>query len=72
MADKLSVARERLAERILAEFKDKITGATDEPVVGDNPENKFFVGKLLTKDSDTNSRYSSDVFIESVGTDFYI
>ena len=72
MADKLSVAREKLAERILAEFKDKITGATDEPVVGDNPENKFFVGKLLTKDSDTNSGYSSDVFIESVGTDFYI
>ena len=72
MADNLSVARERLAERILAEFKDKITGAADEPVVGDNPENKFFVGKLLTKESDTNSGYSSDVFIESVGADFYI
>ena len=50
----------------------KITGAADEPVVGDNPENKFFVGKLLTKDSDANSGYSSDVFIESVGVDFYI
>ena len=72
MTDKYSTAREKLAERILAEFKDKITGATDEPVIGDNPENKFFVGKLLTKDSDTNSGYSSDVFIESVGADFYI
>jgi len=72
MSDKYSIAREKLAERILAEFKDKITGAADEPVVGDNPENKFFVGKLLTKDSDTNSGYSSDVFIESVGADFYI
>lgn len=72
MADQYSIAREKLAETILAEFKDKITGAADEPVVGDNPENKFFVGKLLTKDSDANSGYSSDVFIESVGADFYI
>ena len=72
MADKYSIAREKLAETILKEFKDKITGAADEPVVGDNPENKFFVGKLLTKDSDANSGYSSDVFIESVGADFYL
>ena len=72
MIDALSVAREKLAERILSEFKDKITGATDEPVVGDNPENCFFVGKLLTKDDDANSGYSSDVFIESVGADFYL
>lgn len=72
MAGNLSVARENLAERILAEFKDKITGAANEPVVGDNPENKFFVGKLLTKDGDGNSGYSSDVFIESVGADFYV
>lgn len=72
MAGNLSVAREKLAERILAEFKDKITGAANEPVVGDNPENKFFVGKLLTKDGDGNSGYSSDVFIESVGADFYV
>lgn len=72
MISVLSVAREMLAEKILAEFKDKITGATDEPVVGDNPENKFFVGKLLTKEDDGNNGYSSDVFIESVGADFYV
>ncbi len=72
MADKLSIAREKLAERILEEFKNKITGAISEPVVGDNPENTFFVGKLLAKDGDANSGYSSDVFIESVGADFYI
>ena len=72
MADKFTVAREKLAERILTDFKDKITGSTDKPVVGDNPENLFFVGKLLTKDSDTTSGYGSDVFIESVGADFYI
>ena len=72
MADKFTVAREKLAERILTDFKDKITGSTDKPVVGDNPENLFFVGKLLTKESDTTSGYGSDVFIESVGADFYI
>lgn len=72
MADKYSAAREKLAERILAEFKDKITGAADEPVVGDNPENRFFVGKLLTRGDDTDSGYGSDVFIESVGADFYV
>lgn len=72
MANDLSIAREKLAATILTEFKDKITGAADEPVVGENPENKFFVGKLLTKEEDGNSGYSSDVFIESVGADFYI
>lgn len=72
MADRFSIAREKLAERILTDFKNKITGAMDEPVVGDNPENLFFVGKLLTKDNDTTSGFGSDVFIESVGADFYI
>ena len=72
MIDKYSIAREKLAGSILAEFKNKITGAANESVVGDNPENKFFVGKLLTKDTDANSGYSSDIFIESVGADFYI
>ncbi len=71
MASNLSVAREKLAEQILKEFKDKITGAQNLPVVGDNPENLFFVGKLLTKD-DSADNYGSDVFIESVGADFYI
>ena len=42
MTDKFSVAREKLAGAILAEFKDKITGAADEPVVGDNPERRGF------------------------------
>ena len=72
MASNLSVAREKLAGAILKEFRDKITGAADEPVIGDNPENKFFVGKLLAKDDDADNGYSSDVFIESVGADFYV
>ena len=72
MTDNLSIAREKLAEQIMNEFKDEITGATDQPVVGENPENKYFVGKLLVKDDDSDSGYGSDVFIESVGADFYI
>lgn len=72
MATNLSVAREKLAEAILRDFKDKVTGATDTQVVGNNPENVFFVGKLLTNGSESNSNHSSDVFIESVGVDFYI
>ena len=72
MSRDLAKAREVLAERILEDFKGKITGAADEPVIGDNPENLFFVGKLLTKEDDASSGYSSDVFIESVGADFYI
>lgn len=72
MGRDLAKAREVLAERILEDFKGKITGAADEPVIGDNPENLFFVGKLLTKEDDASNGYSSDVFIESVGADFYI
>ena len=72
MSRDLAKARKVLAERILEDFKDKITGATNEPVIGDNPENLFFVGKLLTKEDGASSVYSSDAFIESVGADFYI
>lgn len=72
MAGKLAHARQKLAAEILKEFKGKITGETIKTVVGENPENKFFVGKLLTNKSDGGNNYSSDVFIESVGVDFYI
>lgn len=72
MSDKLSKAREMLAGQILEDFKGKITGNKIDYVVGDNPENIFFVGKLLSNKDDGGSGYSSDVFIESVGADFYI
>lgn len=66
------VAREKLAEQILRDFRDKITGDTDEPVAGGDPEEQFFVGKLRAKSGDINNSYSSNVSIESVGADFYI
>lgn len=69
--NKLDIAREKLADRILNDFKERITGENQEYVINENPENCFFVGKLLTTEDDNNS-YSSDVLIDSLGTDFYV
>lgn len=67
----LSKAREHLALQILNDFKGKITGNYSSVCVGENPENKYFVGKLLPVDRQSVS-FGSDVFIESVNVDFYI
>lgn len=72
MPDMLSKAREKLASKILEDFKGKITGDACDIIVGENPENVYFVGKLLSNQEDTNTIHGSDVFIESVGADFYI
>ncbi len=73
MKDKLAQSREKLAFQILNDFKGKITGDLSDFVIGENPENMFFVGKLLSNKSENNKTgHSSDVFIESVGADFYI
>ncbi len=72
MSNDLSKAREKLAEQILEDFKGKITGECEEYVINENPENKYFVGKLLTKSDDVGTSFGSDVFIESIGLDFYI
>lgn len=65
-------AREALANQLLEDFKGKITGFNEDIVVGQNPENKYFVGKLLPNGEEHNVSYSSDVCIESLGADFYI
>ncbi len=73
MGKELSKARQKLASQILKDFKGKITGDNSDFVVDENPENVFFVGKLLSNKSNSNkSGYNSDVFIESVGMDFYV
>jgi hypothetical protein len=69
--NRLDNAREKLADRILEDFKEKITGKNQNYVINENPENCFFVGKLLTTEDDNNS-YSSDVLIDSLGADFYV
>ena len=67
----LDIAREKLADQILSDFKSKITGENENIVIDENPENCFFVGKLLTNDNENNER-SSEVLIDSLGTDFYV
>lgn len=72
MASINSVAHELLAQEILENFKSKITGSNADYIVGENPENRYFVGKLLPVNDSPQSYLGSDVFIESIGADFYI
>ena len=72
MAGNLNKAREKLAIKILDDFKGKITGDYNPICVGENPENKYFVGKLLPIGEGQATSFGSDVFIESIGMDFYI
>lgn len=71
MVNKKSIAHELLAKDILQDFKGKITGNNADYIVGENPENRYFVGKLLPV-SDPQTSSGSDVYIESIGSDFYI
>ena len=72
MANIKSVAHELLAQEILNEFKGKITGDNADYIVGENPENRYFVGKLLPIGDSQTSSWGSDVFIEAIGADFYL
>ena len=64
MANVKSTARELLAKDILQGFKGKITGDNADFIVGENPENRYFVGKLLPVSDSQTSSWGSDVFIE--------
>lgn len=72
MASKMNLAREKLALAILDGFKGRITGDYTDVVVGENPENRYYVGKLLPVGDSSTSSFGSDVFIESIGADFWI
>lgn len=74
MKNHLDKAREAITLQILNDFKDKITGNSIERVSGHNPEEVYFVGKLMSINDDTgkNSNFSSKTFIESISVDFYI
>ena len=48
MKAKEDIAREILTERLLEDFKSEITGSHLDRVVGINPEDAFFVGKLMS------------------------
>lgn len=74
MKSQFDIAREALTLRILNDFKQEITGNNIERVVGHNPEEVYFVGKLMSvnDESTSNSKFSSKTFIESICVDFYI
>ena len=72
MANVKSIARELLAKEILHGFKGKITGDNADFIVGENPENRYFVGKLLPVGDSQTASWGSDVFIESIGSDVTI
>lgn len=67
-------ARELFAAKILSDFRSSITGNEEFRIVGANPEDRFFVGKLISTHNgeETTSAISSKSFIKSVGFDFYI
>lgn len=58
-------------KKVVEEFMQKITGEKEDRVVGKNPDNKFFVGKLSTKD-EKNDMNSSKTFINQMGVEFLI
>lgn len=74
MKSKEDVAREKLTEQLLEDFKSEITGSHLDRVKGLNPEEAFFVGKLMSiNDEDgKNKVFSSKTFIESISVDFYV
>ena len=58
-------------EDLVKHFCEKVTGENIDRVVGKSPEDKFFVGKLSTKDK-LNSLNDSKSFIFQIGVDFFI
>lgn len=63
--------KEIFVEQLAKEFIAKITGENEERVIGKNPEEKFFVGKLSTIETKKNMN-SSRSFINQIGVDFII
>lgn len=74
MKTKEDAAREILTERLLEDFKSEITGSHLDRVVEINPEDTFFVGKLMSINDEEgkNKVFSSKTFIESISVDFYV
>ena len=58
---------------VVEKYMSRITGADEERVVGNIPDNVFYVGQLLSvNDEDNVHRGSSKTFINSIGISFMI
>ncbi len=66
--------REIFSRQLLKDFRSLITGEDVERVVGENPEDRFFVGKLISlrNGMEENQNLTSKSFIQSIGADFYV
>ena len=74
MKTNIDKAHEIITKQLLEDFKHEITGEKISRVVGHNPEESFFVGKLMSihDDDSKNKAFSSKTFIESISVDFYV
>lgn len=66
----MSNNRELLARDIARRFTEKISGDNEMQFVGQNPEDKIFVGKLSPRSS--NSDFKSSVLIKQIGVNFRV
>lgn len=71
-AERLARARAVFVKEIARDFRDEITGEKTRELVGENPENRFLVGKLLPRNEEKEDENTSFVFIKTVGLDFYL
>lgn len=65
-------AHELVAKKILSEFENKITGNDIDIIVGENPENRYLVGKILPVSESETTPPGASSLINSIGADFYI
>lgn len=63
--------KEIFLENLVKQFTSKVTGINERRVVGRSPEDKFFVGKLSPKNSESNE-FSSKIYINQIGVEFLI
>lgn len=67
-------ANNRIAfeNELLDKFVSKITGKSESRVVGNNPNDIFFVGKLSPIDEEETHRFSSQSIIKQISVDFIL
>lgn len=62
--------KEIFSQQIVSDFIDKVTGNNIDRLVGSDPNDTFFVGKLTT--AEENSNIDSKLFIGQIGVEFLI
>lgn len=63
--------KEIFSQQIVSDFIDKVTGNNIDRLVGSDPNDTFFVGKLTTEEEKSNMN-SSKQFIDGIGVEFLV